>query len=269
MFKMKYGFGLVLLVSLFLLSCSKFSRLQKRGTLDEKLEAGIAYYEKGQYYKSSVLLEEIVPLLKGQAKAEQALIYLAYDYYMQDQFPMSTFYFHEFSQTYTRNERHEEAMFMYSKSLYKESPRYNLDQTNTYAALKAIQAFVNRYPKSTYVAECNTIMDELTAKLEEKEYNHAKLYHKIHNYKSAVVALSNFMDEFPGSIHNEELSFLRIEAQYKLAKNSVGGKVQLERYYDAIGFYRSFVEKYANSEFSEKAKAYSDLCESDLAKIKS
>lgn len=266
---MKYSFGLVLLATILLCSCSKFSRLQKRGTLDEKMEAGIAYFDKKQYYKSSVLLEEIVPLLKGQAQAEKALIYLAYDYYMQDQFPMSSFYFHEFMQTYTRSERHEEAMFMYAKSLYKESPRFNLDQTNTYSALKAIQAFVNRYPQSGYVAECNTMMDELSDKLEEKQFTHAKLYHKIHNYKAAVVALTNFIEEYPGSLHKEEISFLRIESQYKLAKNSVAGKVQLERYYDAIGFYRSFVENYANSEFSTKAKEISDLCESDLAKIKS
>ncbi len=249
-------------------SCSKFSRIQKRGTLDQKLEAGIAYYEKKDYYKSSVLLEEITPLLKGQAQAEKALIYLAYDYFMQEQYPMSTFYFHEFSQTYNRSERHEEALFMYAKSLYKESPVYNLDQTSTHQSLRAIQAFVNRYPQSTYVAECNTMIDELSSKLEQKEYDHAKLYHKIHNYKSAVVALTNFMDQYPGSLYNEELAYLRLESQYKLAKNSISGKVQLERYYDAIGFYRSFVEKYPDSKYMNKAKECVDLCESELAKIK-
>jgi len=269
--KMKYHVGTVLLVliSLVLVSCSKFGRIQKRGTLDQKLEAGIAYYEKQDYYKSSVLLEEITPLLKGQAQAETALFYLAYDYFMQDQYPMSSFYFHEFYQTYNRSDRHEEAMFMYAKSLYKESPVYKLDQQNTYESLKAIQAFITRYPSSQYMNECNTMNDELSAKLEKKEYDHAKLYHKIRNYKAAVVALTNFIDQYPGSMYDEEMAYLRIESQYELAKNSISGKVQLERYYDAIGFYRSFVEKYPNSQYMSLAKALADMSESELAKIKS
>ncbi len=257
-----------LILSLGLVSCSKFSRIQKRGTLDEKLDAGIAYYLEKEYYKSSVLLEEITPLLKGQAKAEMALFYLAHDYYMQEQYPMSSFYFHDFYQTYNRSERHEEAMYMYAKSLFNESPIYKLDQQNTYDCLKAIQAFVTRYPKSIYVLDCNVMIDELSNKLEHKQYDQAKLYHKIHNFKAAVIALTNFLEEYPGSTYSEELCYVRVDSQYELAKNSVSGKVQLERYYDAIGFYRSFVEKYPSSKFLVKAKKYSELCEAAIADIK-
>jgi outer membrane protein assembly factor BamD len=265
----KSGLFLILILFMTLTSCSKFHRIQKHGTLDQKLEAGIAYYEKKDYYKSATLLEEIVPLLKGQAKADVALFYLAYDYYMQEQYPMSTFYFQEFYQTYHRSDKHEEAMFMYCKSLYKESPIFNLDQTNTFQCLKAIQSFVNKYPKSLYVLECNYMVDDLNSKLERKDYEHAKLYHKIHNYKAAVVALTNFMDQYPMSQFNEEIAYIRIESQYELAHHSIHGKVQLERYYDAIGFYRSFIEKFPNSKYATHAKHVSDKCEAELTKLKS
>lgn len=234
-----------------------------------KLEGGIKFYNKKDYYKSSVLLEEIAPLLKGRAEAEKALYYLAYDYYEQEQFPMSSFYFKELYSTYNRSEYHEESMFMYAKSLYRESPAYNLDQQSTYESLKAIQAFINRYPKSKYLDECNKIMDELTSQLERKDSEHAKLYHKVHNYKSAVVALTNFMEQYPNSVYLEEIALTRIESQYHLAKNSVVGKVQIERYYDAIGFYRSFAEKFPSSKYLPEAKDYADLSESELGKIKS
>ena len=158
---------------------------------------------------------------------------------------------------------------MYAKSLYKEAPTYNLDQQSTYESLKAIQAFINRYPKSQYLEECNKIMDELTAQLEHKDAEHAKLYHKVHNYKSAVVALTSFMEQYPSSAYLEEIALIRIESQYHLAKNSVVGKVQIERYYDAIGFYRSFAEKFPSSKYLPDAKQFSDLSESELQKIKS
>jgi outer membrane protein assembly factor BamD len=260
---------LFLAVLCVLSSCSEFSRLQKRGDLTAKLEGGIKFYHKKDYYKSSVLLEEIAPLLKGRVEAEKALYYLAYDYYEQEQYPMSSFYFKELYVTYNRSEYHEEAMFMYAKSLYKEAPTYNLDQQSTYESLKAIQTFINRYPQSKYIEECNRIMDELTAQLEHKDAEHAKLYHKVHNYKSAVVALTSFMEQYPSSAYLEEISLIRIESQYHLAKNSVVGKLQIERYYDAIGFYRSFAEKFPSSKYLPEAKQYSDLSESELAKIKS
>ncbi|MDB5273190.1 MAG: repeat protein [Chitinophagaceae bacterium] len=259
----------LILVAGMLASCSEFSRLQKRGDITAKLEGGIKFYNKKDYYKSSVLLEEIAPLLKGRAEAEQALYYLAYDYYQQEQYPMASFYFKELYTTYNRSTYHEEAMFMNAKALYKESPAYNLDQQSTFESLKAIQTFINRYPQSTYVTECNAIMDELTLQLERKEYEHAKLYNKIHNYKSAIVALTAFMEQYPNSSYNEEIALTRVEAQYHLAKNSIVGKVQIERYYDAIGFYRSFAEKFPSSKYLAEAKQYAEMSESELAKIKS
>jgi outer membrane protein assembly factor BamD len=262
------GIGVLLMTAVLLCSCSEFSRLQKRGDITAKLEGGIKFYNKKDYYKSSVLLEEIAPLLKGRPEAEKALYYLAYDYYQQEQFPMASFYFKELYSTYNRSEYHEEAMFMQAKSLYREAPNYNLDQTSTYDCLKAIQSFINRYPNSKYMTECNAIMDQLSVQLERKEYEHSKLYHKVHNYKSAVVTLTNFLEQYPNSNYNEEISLMRVESQYQLAKNSIQGKVQVERYYDAIGFYRSFAEKFPNSKYLPEAKKYSDLSEEALAEIK-
>jgi outer membrane protein assembly factor BamD len=269
MIKVNKLFVLLLSLSAVLSACSEFSRLQKRGDLTGKLEGGIKYYHKKDYYKSSVLLEEIAPLLKGRAEAEKALYYLAYDYYEQEQYPMASFYFKELYSTYNRSEYHEEAMFMYGKALYKEAPIYNLDQQSTFESLKAVQSFINRYPTSKYVEECNKIMDDLTAQLERKEAEHAKLYHKVHNYKSAVVALTSFMEQYPNSTYLEEIALTRVESQYHLAKNSVVGKLQIERYYDAIGFYRSFVEKFPSSKYLSDAKQFADQSESELEKIKS
>lgn len=182
---------------------------------------------------------------------------------------MASFYFRELYSTYNRSEYHEEAMFMYAKSLYKESPSYNLDQQSTFESLKAVQSFINRYPKSKYLEECNKIMDDLSSQLERKEAEQAKLYYKVHNYKSAVVALTNFMEQYPNSSYSQEIALMRIQSQYHLAKNSVVGKVQIERYYDAIGFYRSFAEKFPSSKYLSDAKRFAQMSESELEKIKS
>ena len=48
---------------------------------------------------------------------------------------------------------------------------------------------MTRYPSSKRVEESNKYMDELLLKLELRDYNTAKLYYKIQDYRAAVWAL--------------------------------------------------------------------------------
>ncbi|HEY8400045.1 MAG TPA: outer membrane protein assembly factor BamD [Cytophagaceae bacterium] len=250
-------------------SCSDFSKIQKSNNLEEKLAAAMKYYEKKDYYKAGLLLDEITPLLKGRQDAEKAQFYHAYTYYHQKQYIMSAYYFKDFVETYPRSDRAEEAMFMYAKSLYLDSPPYNLDQTNTYDAMEALQAFVTRFPNSAYMPEANKLSDEMREKLEYKDYVNCKIYNKIGNYKSAVVAFQNFLDAYPTSKYAEEISFLQIQAQYNLAKNSVQGKKQQDRYYDVIEYYHDFIDKYPKSKYKKEAESMFDSSRQKLEQIKS
>ena len=77
-------FLFLVLVSLGLLTfvgCGKFNRLQKSGDLDAKVKGAIEYYENKDYYKAGVLLEEILPLVRGRSDAEKATFYLANTHY--------------------------------------------------------------------------------------------------------------------------------------------------------------------------------------------
>lgn len=248
--------------------CSKFSKLQKSGDLDTKLKAAIEYYEKEDYYKAGTLLEEILPLVRGRAEAEKATFYLAYTHFKQKEYIMSSYYFKEFYQTYPRSEQAEEATFMHAKSMYMDSPQYNLDQTNTEGAVKYLQEYANKYPTGKFMEETNKLLDELGAKLRLKSYENSKLYFKTHNYKSAVVAVKSFIDTYPDSEFTEEMYFVRFESQYFLAKNSIEHK-QLERYYEAIDFYHNFVDKYPNSKYIKEAEVMYEDCQLKIKELSS
>ena len=240
-------------------SCSKFAKLQKSGDLVAKLNGAIEYYDNKDYYKAGTLLEEILPLVRGRAEAEKATFYLAYTHYRQREYVMSAYYFKEFYLTYARSEYTEESVFMHGKSLYNDSPQYNLDQTNTEGAVKYLQEYANKYPTGKYLEEATKLLDELSAKMKLKNYENSKLYAKTHNYKSAVVSLKSFIDAYPDSEFSEEMHFLRFDSQYHLAKNSVENK-QLDRYYEAIEFYHNFVDKYPNSKYLKEAEIQYESC---------
>ena len=251
-----------------LTGCGDFNKLQKSGDLDAKLKGAIEYYENKEYYRAGVLLEEILPLVRGRAEAEKATFYLANTHYRQKEYVMSSYYFKEYYVTYTRNDFTEEAVFMHAKSQYMDSPQYNLDQTNTEGAVKYLQEYANKYPFGKYTEESNKLLDELSAKMKQKSYENSKLYAKTHNYKSAVVAIKSFLETYPDSEYSEEMYYIRFHSQYLLAKHSVDHK-QLERYYEAIEFYHSFVDKYPSSLYLKEAEGMYEDCRQKVSAISS
>jgi outer membrane protein assembly factor BamD len=261
----------LLLLTFFIASCSGFQRLQKKGTYEEKYQAAIKYYEKKDYYKAGILFEELIPLLKGSKEAELAQFYFAYCQYHQGQYTLASFYFKKFYEVFGRSEFAEEAQFMYAYSLYRDSPNYNLDQTNTFTALEALQTFVNTYPKSKYREQSQQIINDLRIKLETKAYEIAKLYYKIGNsdviyYKSAVILCDNFQRNFPDSDYNEELAYLKIVAEYELAKTSIESKKK-ERFAEAVKFYEAFIDRYPTSRYLKDAEKVYDNCVSEIGQL--
>lgn len=257
-----------LYISLLLLlaSCSKFNRVQKRGTTEQKYQAAIRYFEKKDYYRASVLFEEVIPLLKGTEQAEKAQYYYAYSQYYQSNLILAANYFKRFSETFPRSEFKEDAMYMHARSLFEDVPKYSLDQSNAYEAMKSIQSFLNAFPKTEHLDDCNFMMDIINGKLEKKTFNLSKSYYRQRHYKAAVVALDNFRKGFPKSDFSEEVSLMILDSKYHYANNSLDEKKK-ERYEAALAYYQDFVDEFPNGKLLPKAEAIFVACQEKLNKI--
>ncbi len=223
----------LLIMTVSIVGCSKFRKIQKSGDWKTKYEAALAYYEEEDYHRTIILLEDILPIIRGTEEAELGNFYLAYSYFHQKQYILAAHHFDEFVKIYGRSEYVMEAAYMHAYSLYLQSPDYQLDQTVTYEAIAAMQNFINRYSSSEYAPEADRIIDDMQEKLEKKAYEQCRLYYKLRRYKSALVVYDNFADDFPDSEYNEEISYLKIETSYDLAKESISTK-QEERYRDRV-----------------------------------
>ncbi len=247
---------LLLMIATSIVGCSKFRKIQKSGDWKVKYEAAVEYYENEDYHRTTLLLEDILPIIRGTQEAELGNFYLAYSYFHQKQYILSAHHFEEFVRIYGRSEYVMEAAYMHAYSLYLQSPDYQLDQTVTYEAIAAMQNFINKYTASEYAIEGDKIIDDMQEKLERKAYEQCKLYYKLRNlrgYKAPLVVYDNFADDFPDSDYNEEVSYLRIETAYDYAEASITSK-QKERYQIAIDHYLKFIDKYPDSEYLKDAE---------------
>ncbi|MBD2721839.1 outer membrane protein assembly factor BamD [Hymenobacter armeniacus] len=260
---------LFLLVSTLLLgSCaSGYQKLLKSTDVNKKYEAAVQYYDKGDYFRAGTLLEDLIPLLKGRPEAEKAQFYFANTNFKQRNYVLSAFYFKQFIDTYPNSEYAEEATFLNARSLFLDSPGYELDQTNTVSALESIQDFLNRYPDSKFKGETENMSQELQKKLENKAFESARLYYQLRYNQAAVVALTNFQQQYPASAYAEQAAFLRLSAQYAWAQESIESK-QRERYLEAVSFYQQFLDAYPKSKNLKAAQDMYDVSQAQISRLK-
>lgn len=239
--------NLVLILIFFASSC-KFRKFDKSDDWRVKYEAGLNYYEEEDYYRASVLFEQIMPIVRGLPEGEQVQFYLANCNYHQNMYLLAAHHFKTFYEAYGRSSLVQEARYMHAYALYSSSPEPHLDQSSSIEAITAMQNFVNRYPKSEFYEEANNIIGELQLKLEQKGFDNAFQYYKLRIYTSAVTALENFRLEYPGSELNEKADYYKLISQYKYANNSIISK-QPERFNKVKDFYEEFIERYPDSDY--------------------
>lgn len=233
--------------------CRGYEKLLKSRDFQKKYEVGLQYYEDGDYARSAALFDQVANIFRGTIRADTAKYYQAQSYYGQRDYMMAGHYFSELSTTYPNSVFKEEADFMVAYCFYKQSPRPELDQENTYKAITALQMFMVRYPYSERVNQCQEIIVEMSDKLVEKSFISAKLYYDLGYYNSAIIALRNSLIEYPDTRYREELMFLILKSAYLLADNSVPGK-QKERFQAAVDEYYSFIGEFPDGPHTREAE---------------
>jgi len=250
-----FQFTTWVLLVVTLASCSNFRKIEKSEDWRVKYEAGLNYYEKKDYYRSSILFESIQPIVRGLPEGEKVEFYLAYCQYYQKTYLLASDQFKTFYETYGRSSFAQEANFMYAYSLYMAAPDPNKDQRSGIEAMNAMQIFLNRYPGSEFMNQAIEVIDICQQKLERKGFENAKHYIKLRMYKAAVIAFDDFKKNFPDSKLLEEAAYLKIMAEFELAKVSIPSK-QLERYTSTLDFYQELLDNFPNSPFLKEAQRY-------------
>jgi outer membrane protein assembly factor BamD len=165
-------FTFVLLFS----SCSEYQNALKSEDVAVKYEAAEKMFEAKKYSKAIRLFEQIAPAYKGKPSAEKMFYMYSQSLYLTKQYYSAGYQFESFVANYPKSQKLEEASFLGAKCYSKLSPVYSLDQIDTYKAIDKIQAFIDEYPESTYLAEANIVAKDLREKLEKKAFEVAKQY---------------------------------------------------------------------------------------------
>lgn len=263
----KFAWVVAVLVFFALPGCkSEFEKIRTSGDADSIYKTALDYYDKGEYLKAQTLLELVIGAYRGRKELEDAYFKYAYTFYYLEKFVLASYYFENFANTFPTSLYREEANYMTAFSYFQLSPSYRLDQEYTNKAIDAFQLFVNTYPNSERVEECNRQIDLLRQKLETKAFESALLYFDLKQYQSATQSFENLLKDFPETANAERVRYLITQSAYLLANNSVADK-QKERFESALNFAREFERKYPRSDYGRDIKTIIDISEKKLKSI--
>ena len=188
------------------------------------------------------------------------------NFFQTKSYYLAAYQYENFVKTFPKSDRVQEATFKAAKSYYYQSPRFSLDQEDTYTAIEKLQVFLNLYPDSEVAEEANQMIGELQEKLEKKDFEIAKQYYTIRDYKAAIKANENFISTYPGTKFREEALYTKFIASYEIAVNSISNKKQ-ERFKELVQQYNTIIRYYPESLFLEDLDKKISKINADLESI--
>ncbi|MDO5616218.1 MAG: outer membrane protein assembly factor BamD [Cruoricaptor ignavus] len=238
---MKKIFALFVLMFLATSCNKKFETAMKSADKELILNTANDYFAQKKWSQAISLYERLPNLVAGTDDARTVVFNTASAHYYDKQYRIAGHHFKNFSVTFPDDPRAEEAAYMSALCYYEGSLDYNLDQANTELAINELQNFLNNYPDSERSKNINTLIEELTYKLEFKAYENARQYYKMAEYKAADVAFENVLEDYPSTKLRPTIYDFIMKSKYELAVNSLFDKKE-ERLDNALA-YSKFVEK--------------------------
>ena len=242
-------------VAAMFLSCSGLSKVAKSGDPELMYNTALRLYKAEKWTRASDMFDACAGYYIGSEREDSIAFFSARSKFKNRDYHEASANLDEFRRKFGRSLFIEDAEGMFAMCEYYLSPEPSRDQTQTAKAIVTLNTFIERYPNSERVEPFRQIIEELTARLHEKNFLNAYTYFKVQRYKSAVVAFKNALKNYDNTTYREQIMYYIVVSNYRLAHNSVAEK-QADRYLAMLDSYYSFIEEYADSKYKKELDRY-------------
>jgi outer membrane protein assembly factor BamD len=237
------------------MSCkSEYEMLLNSNDADAKYEAAFQYFNDNKFSRAASLFESLSVLTNGTERDDTVRFYWGLSNYKFKDYYTAETNFEQFLTTYPRSPFASEATYLRLDCLYRQTLRYELDQTPTYKAINEISAYILEYPSNEHMRECRDMLIELNERLDRKAFENAKLYYKMEDYLASRVAFKNVLKDDAENIYREDILYYIAMSSYKYAHESVPAK-QKERYLAFVDDYLNFIGELPESHYRKELDA--------------
>jgi outer membrane protein assembly factor BamD len=256
-------FSAVLFLCVLLVSCHGINKILKSKDPVYKLKMAEQYYAKKKYNYAQQLYEDVMPYYRGSAEFEDIYYKYAYCAYYQKDYLNAENLFKTFLEIYPNSSKAEEIDYMRAYCFYKQSPKPQLDQSNTIKTIGMMQTFINTHPGSARNKEATEIIDICRRKLEIKDASSAKLYYDLGQFHASAVTYASVLNTYPESERAEEYKVMVIKSYFRYAELSVEEK-KAERFEKVIEECNDFKDRFPQSQHIKEVQDYLNQSQNNL-----
>lgn len=252
---------------MFLAACNKsMTKLLKNPDAEYKLRMAEQFFVKKKYSKAQLVYEDVMPYFRQAKEFEDIYYKYAYCAYYQDDFMNAENLFKSFLEIFPTSTKAEEVAYMRAYCFYRQSPKPELDQTNTVKTIGMMQTYINMHPESPKAKEATEIIDKCRRKLEVKDYKSAMLYYDMGQYRAAAVSFTTLLNNYPDSEKADEYQLQIIKSYFKYAQLSVAEK-QTERFEKVVSAFYDFTDRFPESKLRKEAENYLHQSQTNIKKL--
>lgn len=234
---------MITLLSGLLGSCGSSTPTLTLGA-EDRYNEGKKKFLEGDYLEAINDFEVVKLQFTGSAVADSSQLYLGESHYKREEFLLAAEEFQNLRRNFPTSPLVPLAQHYIAMCYYNLSPKSYLDQKYTVRAIDEFQTFIEYYPKSDLAPDAEAKIQELDARLAEKEYNAAELYMKLERYKAATYYYNSVVEKYHDS---------------PFAEPALLGKIRSlmarKKYDEAKPEVDKFLDKYPQSKYKSEVES--------------
>ena len=200
-----------ILVAGLLWSCGS-SNVPRPQTADERFQAGKQNFLEGDYSEAITEFEAVKLQFAGSAVADSSQYFLGECHFKREEYLLASEEYQGLRRNFTTSPLAPLAQYKIALSYYNLSPNSYLDQKYTLRAVDELQAFIEYYPKHELVHDAELKIQELDARLAQKEFESGELYMKLDYYKAATYYFNTVVEKYHDTPYAEPALLGKIKA---------------------------------------------------------
>jgi outer membrane protein assembly factor BamD len=235
-------------------------------SFQQYFEKAIKHYNNKAFLSAARIFEELYPLAIGTPLGDTILFLFADSYFQNRDYQMAAFHFRDYVRRYPGTDRTELAALNAVKAMYYSSPEYYLDQFITIMAIEEVNMFIQQYPYSKHIEECNEILDALRNKLAQKEMEMIRMYYQTGHYEAAQIIARNFLKIYSYSKFAPEVLSILVRNNFDFARRSVEHKKYF-RFKDTLDAFEMLQTRYPESSFIAASQRIADEAAAQINRL--
>lgn len=205
---------LVTVVAVVSGACSARGPLLHELGPDELYDMGMTALADQDWDRAIRALTQMNARFPGDPRMEEVRFQLGVAYFGKKEYVSAAAEFVRLATDFPSGEYADDSRFKTCEAYYRLSPKPQLDQQYTQAAIEHCQALIAYFPSSEFTPRAQELVDDLHDKLAHKILLNGEYYYKRQAFDSSIIYFEELLRTYPRSRHAPQ-ALLRLIQTYQ------------------------------------------------------